>query len=136
MSNEEENDEKPFQFPKGFSMKKMLFDAAGPGQMREIMPPTELPKREYLIPGTTKVSATASKVVIADQWLKGTYRIMVAIDVNATSLTEAYGKVVEAISPSGLGYETLDEAYGPGGAQLPEEAVQQAAEAYWSKQRG
>jgi hypothetical protein len=64
------------------------------------------------------------------------YRFVICVDVEAKSLTQAYGKVYEAMNSLDdqlLGWESTDEVYDPlGNAYAPSE-IQTAVDAYYSR---
>lgn len=70
--------------------------------------------------------------------MSNSYRLVVCIDVDATSLLEAYGKVYEAMGRitgpmSGMDWESSDEAYTPNAELIPEEELSKTRMAYLDK---
>ena len=64
------------------------------------------------------------------------YRIVVCMDIDASSLLEAYGKLYETMakvtgSKTGLDWESSDEAYDPDGNLIPEDVLQGARQTYF-----
>ncbi len=63
------------------------------------------------------------------QALPGTYRFVVCIDIESTSLNEAYSNLYESmkeISSKRLDWESTDEAYFPDGEEIDPVILQKA----------
>jgi len=51
---------------------------------------------------------------------KRDYRLIIAVDVEADDLEEAYAIAYRAMAATGLGWESTDEGYGPDGNAIDE----------------
>ena len=65
------------------------------------------------------------------QAVSGTYRFVICIDINSTSLNEAYSKLYDSmkkISSPQLEWESTDEAYFPDGEEVDPTILQKSRE--------
>lgn len=62
------------------------------------------------------------------------FRLVVAIDIEAESLQEAYGKLHKTLTATKLAWESSDEAYDQNGEEIDEEDLHKARSAFYEEE--